>query len=103
MLPWILAAAAQLLSNKQKQREASRQNYSNQLRMNAQELGGNTRVADEIGQRQQIDSMSADYTNLLPLIGRAFGNDDEDDDDKKGGGGGVQPRSGVRLKLSDFY
>lgn len=96
MLPWLIMAAASLLSQKQQQKKAQESMLLDQYKQNAHEAGGSTRMADVMGGQMQIDNASADYgPALLSLIGKSTG--DDDDDPQK-----VRPRSGVRLRMEDF-
>lgn len=70
MLPFIIAAAASILANQQKKRQAANELYLDQLTQNAHELGGNTRMADVYNGERKIGAMGADYTGALGLIGK---------------------------------
>jgi len=99
MLPWLIMAAASLLSQKQKEKQQQESLLMDQYRKNAQEAGGSTRMADVMGGERAIQEQGADYgPALLSLVGKATGGDDEDELRKRS----AVPRSGVRLRMEDF-
>lgn len=100
MIPWIIAAAAAELSNMQKKKKDSEDLYGQQLRRNAEELGGSSRPAEVIDAVRRIRSQSADYAPIvMQLIGREF----DDKPSKGASAGNAAPRSGVRMSASDFF
>lgn len=81
MLPFIIAAAASILSNQQKKRQEANQLYLDQLTQNARELGGNTRMADLYRGEAQIGAQGADYGGALGLVGKLGGGGGSDSGD----------------------
>lgn len=73
MIPFIVAAAASIVSSAMKREQEKRENYLAMLRENAQRLGGDTRMARVIDTNRQIDDQGADYGGALSLVGKAFG------------------------------
>jgi len=90
MLPWIIAAAAQILASKQKEERAKQALYLDQLKQNAHELGGNTRMADVISGEKSINDQGVDYGAALQLVGRKFGGGDDATSDNDGAGQGFE-------------
>lgn len=99
MLPWIVAAAAQLLSDNAKRARQQADLYGATLDRNAQRMGGGEYLMGDLYRTQRdIDDQSTNYGALLQLVGSELGGDDDDDKLTKS----VQPRSGVKLRRSDF-
>lgn len=97
MLPLIIMAAAQLLSDRQKKQQEQTDLMQSTLDRSAQRMGGGDLLnSDVYGAQRKINDQSTNYGPLLSLVGSAVG--DEEDKPR-----GVTPRSGVKLKLSDFY
>jgi len=104
-LPWIIAAAASELAAMQKRRKAAEELYGAQLRSSAQRQGGNTDMAELMNAAREIGAIRADYSpQMLSLIGREFDSGDDEDvnDYEERRRRGVQPRSGVRMRITEF-
>jgi hypothetical protein len=80
MLPFIIAAAASILANQERQRQERQQLYLKELEQNAARMGGNTQLADVYNTGRQIDAQGADYGSALGLVGQFGGGADSSAD-----------------------
>lgn len=92
MLPWILAAAAQILASKQQQEQARRDAMQKQLNTSAQRMGGGDylQLGGAYDDARHIGQMSADYSPILSIVGRAFDTGTDDSGDNDGAGKGFE-------------
>lgn len=70
MLPFVIAAAASILANQQKQRREREQLYLDQLERNASRFGGNTDMAQVLERGRSINDEGANYGGALGLVGQ---------------------------------
>ena len=81
MLPFIIAAAASILANDQKKKQEAQDLYLDQMRENAREQGGSTRMFDVTNGLRKINMQGADYGGALGLVGKLGGGSDSGDVD----------------------